>query len=279
MGITTEAAPGPTGVGARRLVWLAACVLALCLGPPAAWAQAAGPDTVTLVGSLQSELGCPGDWQPECVTTHLQPVAGSPGIWRGSFDVPAGSYEYKVAINDSWDENYGAGGAPGGANIPITARGGMVTFTYDDGTHVIGDDTPKPLDAQQGAHWVRTGLIAWSLAASHPEYTYRLQWARAGGLSVQGAAVAGGSSAPLTRDAAGLPADVRAQDPQLASYGALQLPAATRRQAADILTGEIVAAAYDASGNLVQTSGVQIPRVLDELYAGAAREQLGPTWS
>ena len=24
------------------------------------------PDIVTLVGSLQSELGCPGDWQPDC---------------------------------------------------------------------------------------------------------------------------------------------------------------------------------------------------------------------
>jgi hypothetical protein len=25
------------------------------------------PDTVTLVGSLQSELGCPGDWQPSAM--------------------------------------------------------------------------------------------------------------------------------------------------------------------------------------------------------------------
>ena len=26
----------------------------------------AGPSRVVLIGSLQSELGCPGDWQPEC---------------------------------------------------------------------------------------------------------------------------------------------------------------------------------------------------------------------
>jgi hypothetical protein len=25
------------------------------------------PSTVTLVGSLQSELGCPGDWDPSCL--------------------------------------------------------------------------------------------------------------------------------------------------------------------------------------------------------------------
>ena len=70
------------------------------------------PGVVTLVGSLQSELGCPGDWQPECAQTRLQPVAGSPGVFQGTFDVPAGSYEYKVALNGSWEENYGAGGPP-----------------------------------------------------------------------------------------------------------------------------------------------------------------------
>ena len=116
----------------------------------------ADPGRVALVGSLQSELGCPGDWQPECPQTRLQPVAGSPGVFRATFDVPAGNYEYKVALNNSWDENYGAGGAPGGANIPITAPGGPVTFTYDHATHVITDDTPRPLAAERGAHWLRT---------------------------------------------------------------------------------------------------------------------------
>ena len=80
------------------------------------------PGTVALVGSLQSELGCPGDWQPECAATRLQPVDGSPGVFRATFDVPAGAYEYKVALNGSWDENYGAGGAPGGAEHRAHAR-------------------------------------------------------------------------------------------------------------------------------------------------------------
>ena len=97
---------------------------------------------MTLVGSLQSELGCPGDWQPECAATHLQPVAGQPELFRATFTVPAGSYEYKVALNDSWDENYGAGGAAGGANIPLTSPGGPITFTYDHATHLISDNTP-----------------------------------------------------------------------------------------------------------------------------------------
>ena len=29
------------------------------------------PTSVTIAGSLQSELGCPGDWQADCAATHL----------------------------------------------------------------------------------------------------------------------------------------------------------------------------------------------------------------
>ncbi|HSP52860.1 MAG TPA: hypothetical protein VLO00_08195, partial [Cryobacterium sp.] len=68
-------------------------------------ATAATP-TVALVGSLQSELGCAEDWQPACASTELAPT-GVDGVWSAEFTVPAGSYDYKVALNDSWDETYG----------------------------------------------------------------------------------------------------------------------------------------------------------------------------
>ena len=56
---------------ARRVVSIAS-IMALLVGPPAAQANHTPlPSTVTLVGSLQSELGCPGDWQPECPQTRL----------------------------------------------------------------------------------------------------------------------------------------------------------------------------------------------------------------
>ena len=149
----------PTAVGRRvrlALVGLAVAAVAATTLPAqqAAADHTPLPDTVTLVGSLQSELGCPGDWQPECDATHLQPVTGEPGVFRGTFTVPAGAFEYKAAINESFDENYGAGGAPGGANIPLTAPGGEVTFTYNHTTHVITDDLPKSVTAQRAAHWV-----------------------------------------------------------------------------------------------------------------------------
>ena len=70
-------------------------------------------------GDFQSELGCSGDWQPDCLRSWLQDPDGD-GIYAFSTKtLPAGNYEGKVAINEGWDENYGQGGVPGGANIPF----------------------------------------------------------------------------------------------------------------------------------------------------------------
>ena len=49
----------------------------------------ADPASVTIAGSLQSELGCPGDWQPDCATTYLAYDSGD-DVWQGVFSVPAG---------------------------------------------------------------------------------------------------------------------------------------------------------------------------------------------
>ena len=81
----------------------AALVLATALLAVSAVAQETPPPaTVTIPGSLQSELGCPGDWMPDCAITHLSYDADD-DVWQQAFDVPAGAFEYKAALNDSWD--------------------------------------------------------------------------------------------------------------------------------------------------------------------------------
>ena len=95
------------------------------------------PTQVVVVGSLQSELGCPGDWQPECAGTGLTFDAVD-GVWQGTFNVPAGDYFYKAALNGSWDENYGANAQRNGADIPLNlAADTAVKFYYDHETHWI----------------------------------------------------------------------------------------------------------------------------------------------
>ena len=92
----------------------------------------------TAAGSFQSELGCPGDWQPDCLRSWLQDPEGD-GVFSFSTDqIPAGNYETKVAHSEGWDENYGAGGVPGGDNIPFAVSGaGTVEFSYDLTTHIL----------------------------------------------------------------------------------------------------------------------------------------------
>ena len=259
-------------------VGVAVLVLSLIQAPPATADHTPTPTAVTLVGSLQSELGCPGDWQPECAVTYLQPVGGSPGVFSGTFDVPAGAFEYKVALNNSFDENYGSGGTAGGANIAITAPGGPVTFAYDHGTHVITDDLPDAINAESAAQWLRKDLIAWDLPANREGFTYRLYWAAEGGLTNDGGTITGGTSSELRLVPSGLPAGVRRDFPHLMSYEGLRLSGDARRQIEIILTGQVAVAAFDAAGDLVQVTGVQIAGVLDDLYRGAARRELGPTW-
>ena len=91
--------------------------------------------TVTLVGDLQSELGCAADWDPACAATHLD---ASSGTWSRSFTVPAGTYQFKIAINDGWTESYGAGGAKNGPNMPLVLAGtSRLTFSFDGTSHIV----------------------------------------------------------------------------------------------------------------------------------------------
>ena len=273
-------APLPTHRPTHRRTWAglasaAACTLVAAL-VPALPAAAAAP-TVALVGTLQSELGCPGDWQPECAATELTPVAGEPDLYRATFAVPAGSYEYKVALDDSWTVNYGAGGAPSGANLTLQAPGGNVTFTYDDRTHVISDDLPVPVGADAAAQWLRQGTIALDLPGDHAGWTFRLFWSPDATLTRSGDEVTGGSSAPLGLTG-GLRAGLVRAYPHLKAYESLHVPATVRRQLRSILTDQLAVAAYDASGALRQVTGVQLPGVLDDVYPGAHSHALGPVW-
>lgn len=271
----TRRRPVRTALAAAALAALAATLLP---SPSARADHAPVPDTVTLVGTLQSELGCPGDWQPECAATRLLPVAGEPDLFRATFDVPAGAFDYKVALDGSWDENYGAAGAPGGGNLSLTAPGGDVTFTYDHRTHVISDDLPDAVATEQAAQWVRRDVLAWNLPAERAGWRYRLFWSGSAGLAVDGGRVTGGASALLTLDPSGLSAAVLRQSPQLVGYEALRIPRSLRTRVPELLRDQLAVAAYDADGALVTTTGVQLPGVLDDVYAGAQRRRLGPTW-
>ena len=119
------------------------------VAPPVALAShTATPTSVTIAGSLQSEAGCPGDWDPACATTHLAYDDGDT-VWQGTFTLPADSYEYKAALNDGWDESYGED--TGNANIGLALGGGAsVKFYYDHDTHWVTDNVNSVIAVAPG---------------------------------------------------------------------------------------------------------------------------------
>ncbi len=91
---------------------------------------------VNVPGSWQAAAGCPGDWQPDCTLTAL--TKGADGLYTGTFNLPAGDYEAKVALDGSWAVNYGVDGVQDGDNYKFSLTAdGSVTFTYDPNTNIL----------------------------------------------------------------------------------------------------------------------------------------------
>ena len=136
-------------MGARRLLLLIVVGIGLVMLPASA-SSTPDPTSVTVAGDLQSEAGCASDWDPACAATHLTYDA-SDDVWQGMFSLPAGNYQYKAALNDSWDENYGLHAVRGGDNIPLSLpQAASVKFYYDHKTHWITDNHSTPIPVAVG---------------------------------------------------------------------------------------------------------------------------------
>ena len=94
------------------------------------------PEAVAVAGDFNKILGAPEDWAPQYDETQMEfnPLVQ---VWSLSAELPAGFYTYKIALNRSWNENYGAFGVRDGANHELNHDGGPVTITYSHATHDI----------------------------------------------------------------------------------------------------------------------------------------------
>nr|WP_082510578.1 pullulanase-type alpha-1,6-glucosidase [Leifsonia sp. Leaf325] len=248
---------------------------------------AQGP-MVTAPGSYQSEVGCPGDWQPECLATWLTDGDGD-GVYEWSSDkIPSGSYELKVTHGLSWDENYGVGGAPGGGNLAFTAtEGKLVTLRYTIATHVLEvvlADPPLAGTGELRAHWVSENTLAWPQSllgdADAADATFALHHSADAALAVTDGAVTGDDGAvELEYDSAGLSDAEKAAFPALASYEALHPVGLSRSDVAGLVTEQLLVS-QQTDDTLSALTGVQLPGVLDDLYAAdLGSSTLGVSWS
>src|SRR5699024_6004417 len=305
-------------------------------------------DLVTVPGSHNMAMGCGGNWEPGCTAAAL--TLGEDGVYTGTFDLPTGEYEYKVAVGGSWEESYGAGAVPNGENVDYTHDGGPITFFYDPVSHDFTSTAQGPIVTLPGsfqkeagctgdwqpdcmatwmhdpdgdgtyewstaelstgsyevkvahgrswdenygaegvgrhsAHWLDAITIAWPRTllpegAEPAGLEWSLQFAVDGAMSVDGGEVTGADgSAALSLAAEQLPQDLAEKYPYPSDYLALDVEGLTTAQVKQVLQGQM-RVLQSQEGTPTAFTGVQIPGVLDDLYAGAASDRpLGPTWS
>lgn len=142
-------------------------MMASALSPLFAFAVQAqapsNPDSVSIPGTHQDELGCPGEWQPECEITRLE-YDEEDDLWQGTFLIEPDNDDdqrgprYKVAINGGWGENYGTNATPNGPDIPlIVEEPTEVKFYYDHKTHWITDNVNSPIIVAMGSFQTQIG--------------------------------------------------------------------------------------------------------------------------
>ncbi len=98
---------------------------------------------VRLPGTIQAALGGKA-WDPADDITKMEET--TPDHYEFVAAFPKGDYEYKVAINGAWDENYGNNGEKGGANIKLVVKvdNQIVKFVFEYLQKTIVDSVNNP---------------------------------------------------------------------------------------------------------------------------------------
>ncbi|GIJ30661.1 1,4-alpha-glucan branching enzyme [Micromonospora qiuiae] len=155
----------------------------------------------------------------------------------------------------------------------LAATPGRLLPTTATGT---GTDTDI---GKQRAHWIDRSTVAWRTGPTDGK-AYALVTAPAGGVRVVDGELTGTyTSLPLTAQRNGLTEAQRAAFPHLWDHRAFTLD---RRDLAGVpaaLRGQLLVTERAADGTLLGATGVQIPGVLDDVYAPATSARLGPTFT
>jgi pullulanase len=127
------------------------------------------------------------------------------------------------------------------------------------------------------AHWVTPDLILWNLGTVVPGSSFALHVAPNAGLELTEASITESEVLPLQIFEPGIPENVLATFPHLAGYTALTLREGDTK-AQGLLKNQL-AVSMTVGEKIVDATSLQIPGVLDFLYADAAYgETLGVSW-
>ncbi len=96
------------------------------------------PVTAVVAGSFQTLAGASSNWNPASTHTTMKEV--NPNLYQFTVQLPAGSYQYKVALNDSWSVAYPANNV----NLTVPSGGATVTISYVPSVNGVYDSINNP---------------------------------------------------------------------------------------------------------------------------------------
>ncbi|WP_328852125.1 pullulanase-type alpha-1,6-glucosidase [Micromonospora globbae] len=132
---------------------------------------------------------------------------------------------------------------------------------------------------KQRAHWIDRSTVAWQTGPTDGR-RYALVTAPAGGVRVVDGELSGTyTTLPLTAQRNGLTEAQRTRFPHLWAYRTFTLDRRDLGRVPAALRGQLLVTERDAEGRLLGATGLQIPGVLDDVYAAATETRLGPTFA
>ena len=224
---------------------------------------------VSAPGSYQEFIGCPGNWQPDCLNSWLQDPEED-GVYTFTTDeIPIGTYQVKATLNESWDVNYGQNGVENGPNISfsVTEDGKEVFFQFESQTNMLTvhvDGAPRGNLALSRAHWLDANTFAWDTTFAADDKVYLYHSADAA-LSLESNQVMGGEAIELSSPGQ-LSSELRDKFPHLAHYSGISFVGLTDNEKRQLAKQQLALAVFDSEGELKDATSLQMPGALDALF-------------
>jgi pullulanase-type alpha-1,6-glucosidase len=227
---------------------------------------------------MQSKLGCKQNNDAACLNTFMSDPEQDGTYGFVTNKLPVGEYEAQVVVNGNKDDLYGDGGK-GGKPVKLSVKQANqeVFFGFDAASGAVTVSTvgaPKGNIAKQKAHWIGKNTLMWGVIGD-AKYSYELHYSPDAKLQLDATGIVGGAKIAVKYDEAGGGKAVE-KFPHLAKLAAFKIDAPNVKA---LLKGQLALLARDDKGNVIDTTGVQIAGVLDDVYAGRAKQQtLGVSW-
>ncbi|QUC61489.1 pullulanase-type alpha-1,6-glucosidase [Streptomyces sp. A2-16] len=211
----------------------------------------------------------PTDW-----SKPLEPVRTD--SYGAVYEVPlndgAASLSYIIHKGDEKD-------LPTDQSLDLTANGHEVWLLNGQEKYLL----PQPAGSAAAldlttskAVWIDRDTVAWN--GSEAAASTQLLYSRDGSIAVNGGALTSDDERWLRLTKTALTDTQKAKYPHLKDYTAWSVDPRDRDRVKQALSGQVVASQRAANGAVLTATGVQVAGVLDDLYPGATKAELGPVF-